>query len=111
VIKDFKDSDASHVSWAKAWVALLTELFEYVKKSHTTGVSWNAKGGDASGSFFLCVRPPRRHTTAAPAPAPVAAKAAPTAAADATVKSGLFSELANKVSVLNRLCIPSCSEG
>ncbi len=49
VIKDFKDTDASHVEWAKAWVALFGELSEYVKKNHTTGLAWNPKGGDAPG--------------------------------------------------------------
>ena len=42
VLKDYKDRDANHASWAKLWLQLLTELQAYVKQNHTTGVSWNA---------------------------------------------------------------------
>ena len=31
------------MDWAKAWIATLTELQDYVKQHHTTGVSWNPK--------------------------------------------------------------------
>jgi len=82
IIKDYKESDASHVEWAKSFIALLTELHDYVKRSHTTGVSWNPKGGDASAA-----------TVSAPAPAAAKAVEAPAAAAPADVKKGLFSEL------------------
>lgn len=43
-----KKGDAVHTEWVKAFKTLLNELAAYVKEFHTTGVSWNAKGGDAS---------------------------------------------------------------
>ncbi|KAJ1564533.1 hypothetical protein HK096_007523, partial [Nowakowskiella sp. JEL0078] len=46
VIKEYKDKDKSHVEWANSFVTLLTELQTYVKKWHTTGLTWNPKGGD-----------------------------------------------------------------
>ncbi|KAJ3075665.1 hypothetical protein HK102_005552, partial [Quaeritorhiza haematococci] len=47
VIKEFKDKDKNHVDWANSYINFLTELFGYVKKWHTTGLSWNPNGGDA----------------------------------------------------------------
>jgi adenylyl cyclase-associated protein len=55
VIKDFKDTDASHVEWAKAFVGILNELHDYVKKYHTTGLAWNPKGGEAGACMRLCL--------------------------------------------------------
>nr|CAG4644081.1 EOG090X08PR [Lepidurus arcticus] len=50
VLKDWKEKDKNHVDWAKSWVQTLTELQAYVKQHHTTGLVWNAKGGDAKTS-------------------------------------------------------------
>jgi adenylyl cyclase-associated protein len=47
VVKDYKEKDASHVKWVHSFSAFLVELFQYVKKWHTTGLAWNPKGGDA----------------------------------------------------------------
>merc|ERR1711962_524206 len=33
VLKDWKEKDANHVAWVKAWIATLTELQGYVKKN------------------------------------------------------------------------------
>ena len=64
VLKDSKDSRASkdwkatgpcHVDWTKAWVSTLSNLHALVKQYHTTGLVWNAKGGDAkavSGKYM-----------------------------------------------------------
>lgn len=48
VIKDYKDSDKSHVEWCRSFIKLLDTLKEYVMKNHTTGLVWNPKGVDAS---------------------------------------------------------------
>lgn len=45
VIKENKDKDKAHVEWVNAFVSLLSELGVYVKKWHTTGLTWNPKGG------------------------------------------------------------------
>jgi len=50
VIKDNKekgDEGKVSVDWSNAWVSLLGDLQKYVKQWHTTGLSWNANGGDA----------------------------------------------------------------
>ena len=48
VLKDWKEKDAAHVNWARAWVATLTELQKYIKQWHTTGLVWSAKGAPAA---------------------------------------------------------------
>ncbi|KAK9476146.1 adenylate cyclase associated N terminal-domain-containing protein [Lipomyces japonicus] len=46
VLKDYKETDKKHVEWAQAYLKIITNLQAYVKKNHTTGPSWNAKGDD-----------------------------------------------------------------
>jgi len=50
VLKDWKDKDKTHVDWVKAWIQVLVELQAFVKQHHTTGLTWNVKGGDAMQS-------------------------------------------------------------
>eukprot|EP00004_Rigifila_ramosa_P017685 TRINITY_DN431_c0_g1_i1.p1 TRINITY_DN431_c0_g1~~TRINITY_DN431_c0_g1_i1.p1 ORF type:complete len:379 (-),score=106.38 TRINITY_DN431_c0_g1_i1:180-1316(-) len=44
VLKNFK-GDANHTGWVASFKASLNETAEYVKKHHTTGLSWNVGGG------------------------------------------------------------------
>lgn len=46
VLKDWKEKDKIHIDWCKAWVQTLTELQQYVRQHHTTGLVW-AKTGAA----------------------------------------------------------------
>ncbi|KAL2744184.1 adenylyl cyclase-associated protein 1 isoform X1 [Vespula maculifrons] len=46
VLKDWKEKDKTHVDWCKAWVQALTDLQQYVRQHHTTGLVW-AKSGSA----------------------------------------------------------------
>ncbi|KAJ3223586.1 F-actin-capping protein subunit alpha [Clydaea vesicula] len=89
VIKEFKDSDKSQVEWANNYMNLLSELQSYVKKWHTTGLSWNPKGGDASTADVSKVPP-------TPTPTPVPAK--PTVAG-----AGLLAGLSGAVSGLRKV--------
>lgn len=43
VLKDWKEKDATHVEWARAWVQTLTELQQFIKQHHTTGLVWAGK--------------------------------------------------------------------
>ena len=38
------DRDKTHVEWVRAWIQVLVELQAFIKKYHTTGLTWNAKG-------------------------------------------------------------------
>ncbi|KAM7384565.1 hypothetical protein PAMA_011770 [Pampus argenteus] len=50
VLKDFKEKDKTHVDWVKAYVSIWTELQNYIKQHHTTGLSWSKSGPVASAS-------------------------------------------------------------
>jgi len=49
ILKEFRGKDQAQVDWVNAWDGFLKGLQDFVKKHHTTGVSWNPKGGDATG--------------------------------------------------------------
>ncbi|DBA00337.1 TPA: LOW QUALITY PROTEIN: hypothetical protein N0F65_001532 [Lagenidium giganteum] len=65
----FKTSNPDQIEFVTTFKALLTDLMAYVKAHHTTGVTWNPQGGDAS----------KYTPSAAPAAAPAAAAAKPAA--------------------------------
>ncbi len=123
VLKDFKESDPNQVAWAKSFVQVLEDLYEYVKSVHTTGVAWNPRGGEASGSTVpstLTLAPAAAAASAAPAgppPAPVApppliidesAPAAEAAAPEAAARAGLFAAL-NQVCSSVACCFLQCT--
>lgn len=49
VLKDWKEKDAKHVEWARAWVQTLSELQQFIKQYHTTGLVWAGKTAPPSG--------------------------------------------------------------
>jgi len=51
ILKDFKGKDQTQVDWATSYNTFLKELQNYVKKHHTTGTAWNARGGDAEAAL------------------------------------------------------------
>ncbi|XP_022250328.1 adenylyl cyclase-associated protein 2-like, partial [Limulus polyphemus] len=42
VLMDYKDKEKTHVDWARNWLQFLNDLQAYIKKYHTTGLSWNS---------------------------------------------------------------------
>lgn len=44
VLKDWKEKDKIHIDWCKAWVQTLTDLQQYVRQHHTTGLVWGKLG-------------------------------------------------------------------
>ncbi|KAL0962448.1 hypothetical protein UPYG_G00340130 [Umbra pygmaea] len=50
VLKDFKEKDAKHVDWVKAYLSIWTDLQNYIKQYHTTGLAWSKSGPLASAS-------------------------------------------------------------
>ncbi|TDL27574.1 hypothetical protein BD410DRAFT_740753 [Rickenella mellea] len=85
IMKEYKEKDAKHVEWVRAYLALLDVQQKYVMEYHTTGLSWNPRG-----------RPLNEYTTAGnppppppPPPPPAGAPPAPSAGGAAAV----FAEL------------------
>ncbi|XP_072304389.1 adenylyl cyclase-associated protein 1-like [Eucyclogobius newberryi] len=50
VLKDYKEKDKTHTEWVRAYLSIWTELQNYIKKHHTTGLSWSKSGPVASTS-------------------------------------------------------------
>jgi len=48
ILKDFKGKDQTQVDWVAGFNGFLKELQNYIKKHHTTGLTWNPRGGDAA---------------------------------------------------------------
>ncbi|KAJ1804372.1 F-actin-capping protein subunit alpha [Coemansia sp. RSA 2598] len=46
VLRTWREKDATHVEWVKAFLSILREMAAYAKQFHTTGLTWNAKGQD-----------------------------------------------------------------
>lgn len=85
VLKDFKDSDTKQADWAKAWIATLTELQDYIKQYHTTGLTWNPQGGDATSARSA---PSAPAAGGAPPPPPPGPPPPPPPPADHVASSG-----------------------
>ncbi|XP_054462382.1 adenylyl cyclase-associated protein 1 [Anoplopoma fimbria] len=66
VLKEYKEKDKTHVDWVKAYVSIWTELQNYVKQHHTTGLTWSKSGPMASAS----AAPPRAPAGGCPPPPP-----------------------------------------
>ncbi|XP_066531807.1 adenylyl cyclase-associated protein 1 [Hoplias malabaricus] len=50
VLKDYKEKDKTHVDWVKSYLSIWTELQNYIKQHHTTGLVWSKSGPVASAS-------------------------------------------------------------
>lgn len=66
VLKEWKEKNSTHVEWARAWVQTLTELQQYIKQYHTTGLVWSGKGAAPASS----AAPPPPPIGACPPPPP-----------------------------------------
>ncbi|PCH38464.1 hypothetical protein WOLCODRAFT_136295 [Wolfiporia cocos MD-104 SS10] len=88
VIKEFKDKDAKHVEWVRAYTALLEKLRKYILEYHTTGLVWNNAEGVSLSQYQASSQaapaaggpppppPPPPPPMVPPPPAPAAAPAA-----------------------------------
>ncbi len=64
------DDAKNHVTFVKAFIALLQGLSAYAKANHATGLSWKSNGGDALAAFNSASG---SSTASAPVSAPAAA--------------------------------------
>jgi len=83
VLMEYKDKDKLHVDWVKSWTQVLSDLQQYIKQYHTTGVSWNPRGGsvsEAQSGKPAAVGPTGRAPPPPPGPPPPLPSAAELAA-------------------------------
>jgi len=66
ILTEFKGKDQNKVDFANSFIDVLKDIQAYVKKNHTTGLTWNAKGGDAASSSPAVKSKPIVTTTAEP---------------------------------------------
>ncbi|CAB3987279.1 Adenylyl cyclase-associated 1 [Paramuricea clavata] len=68
VLKEYKEKDQDHVNWVKSYQGIWTVMIAYIKQHHTTGLTWNAKGGSAPAPPPPGGAPPPPPPVQAPAP-------------------------------------------
>jgi adenylyl cyclase-associated protein len=72
VLKEWKEKDVTHVEWAKAWIQTLTELQQYIRQYHTTGIVWAGKSKPSmNGNSTSAPPPPPPGGLPPPPPMPV----------------------------------------
>ncbi|XP_014229171.1 probable serine/threonine-protein kinase kinX isoform X3 [Trichogramma pretiosum] len=84
VLKDWKEKDKTHVEWCKVWVKTLTDLQQFIRQHHTTGLVW-AKTGS--------VPPPPSAGGVPPPPPPCMMPMADPAPVIGDDRSALFAEI------------------
>ncbi|XP_063840722.1 adenylyl cyclase-associated protein 1-like isoform X3 [Scylla paramamosain] len=95
VLKDYREKDKVHVEWVQNLNNVWKELQEYVRKYHTTGLSWNTRGGNAMNN--LKAAPPNCGVPPPPPPGipppPPMVKLEPKAVAADDGRSALFASI------------------
>jgi len=102
ILVEFKKKDETQVEWVGHWNNFLKELATYIKKHHTTELSWNPRGGDASAAAAA----PSGGAPAPPKPpsAPLPPAAAPPASsAPKADPSALFAALSKGEAITSGL--------
>ncbi|EAT34722.1 AAEL013074-PA [Aedes aegypti] len=90
VLKDWKEKDATHVEWARAWIQTLTELQQYIKQHHTTGLVWAGKNKPVVGGAGA---PPPPPPCGLPPPPPMMPLGDVSAAGAGDDRSALFAQI------------------
>lgn len=89
VLKEWKEKNITHVNWAKAWIQTLTELQQYIKQYHTTGIVWAGKTKATSNGTGAPPPPPMGNL---PPPTPMPAFD-PTAISADDDRNALFAQI------------------
>ncbi|KAI9318919.1 adenylate cyclase associated N terminal-domain-containing protein [Dichotomocladium elegans] len=77
VVKDWKEKDAKHVDWIRAFSSMLEALAQFVKENYPTGLTWNANGeaadaliGKVGGAVVSAPQTPAACGASPPPPPP-----------------------------------------
>jgi len=92
ILTEFKGKNQTQVDFVTHFVGFLTDLQTFIKKNHTTGLTWNPKGAEASAGSARAAAP-----SSGGAPPPPPAAPAPLSSEDTSSKkpntAGLFAAL------------------
>ncbi|XP_044280879.1 adenylyl cyclase-associated protein 1 isoform X2 [Varanus komodoensis] len=96
VLKEYKDVDKKHVDWVKAYLSIWTQLQEYIKEYHTTGLTWSKTGPLPTDMENGSRAPPPRGgpppPPPGPPPPPISAPSS-SGSADPASRSALFAQI------------------
>jgi len=59
ILMEFKGKDETQTGWVHNWNTFMKDLFTFIKKHHTTGLTWNPRGGDASAATAAAPAAPK----------------------------------------------------
>ena len=72
ILVEFKGKDENQTGWVGHWDAFLKALIPYIKQYHTTGLTWNARGGEVPVTLPGASSAPAPTSAPAPSDAPAA---------------------------------------
>lgn len=107
VLKEWKEKDATHVEWARAWVQTLKDLQAYIKQYHTTGLVWSGKGAAPAGG----APPPPPPGGLPPPPPPLDLNALKLDSAAGDERSALFAQINQGADITKSKCEDSLRLG
>ena len=94
VLKENKEKEKYHSDYVNGFKDFLLQMKDYVKSYHTTGISWNTKGGDANSFKSSGLNAPVVESAAPPPPpAPTAAQLEQFSSGVSKPAGGVFDEL------------------
>lgn len=96
VLKEWKEKDPTHVEWCRSWIQTLTELQQFIKQHHTTGIVWAGKTKASSGGLngnSGASAPPPPPPGGLPPPPPMIPANFDTSASSGDDRSALFAQI------------------
>ena len=94
LLREFRGKDENQTKWVNYFTQFTTGLMDYIKKYHTTGLSWNPNGGDAKTLFGSTAS---AGPAGGPPPPPAAPKqpltSTPSAKPSSNAAAALFAEI------------------
>jgi len=82
ILMEFKKTDQNQVEWVGHWNTFMKDLAAFIKKFHTTGLTWNPRGGDAASAKPAAPAPAAPKAGGPPGPPPPPPPPAPAPSAD-----------------------------
>jgi len=112
LLVEFKKTNQTQLDWVHNWNTFMKDLAAYIKKFHTTGLTWNPHGGEAkvsasSSSSSSSAPAPQKASGGPPPPPPPPPPPAPAPESDsnkpAFSPAGLFAEINQSTAITSGL--------
>jgi len=103
ILKDYKGKEQVHVDWVTSVNGFLKELQTFIKQHHTTGLTWNPKGGDASSASASSSTSSSGGAPPPPGPPPADFATSSSSSSKPAVSTDLFAALSKGTDVTKGL--------